>query len=105
MSGMADALRRRLMDELPGFGRHLGYDGKAVTSDPDADWGKHETRGVDRRTGKAWTRVKTWFGYAHLADVVPVRGDEASRSEHKVPGLDEPDPPIDGKLWDVYRGR
>ena len=90
VSGMADALRRRLMDELPGFGRHLGYDGKAVgshstgredaksgkTSDPDADWGKHETRGADRRTGRAWTKVKTWFGYGlHLiADV-----------EHEIP--------------------
>ena len=90
VSGMAAALRRRLMDELPGFGRHLGYDGKAVdshstgredaksgkTSDPDADWGKHETHGVDRRAGKAWTKVKTWFGYGlHLiADV-----------EHEIP--------------------
>ncbi|MYK29937.1 MAG: transposase, partial [Gammaproteobacteria bacterium] len=85
VSGMVDALRRRLMDELPGFGRHLGCDGKAVpshstgrgdrktgeTSDRDADWGRHETSGVDARTGKAWTKVKTWFGYRlHLiADV------------------------------------
>ena len=93
------------MEALPGFGRHLGYDGKAVdshstgredaksgkTSDPDADWGKHETHGVDRRAGKAWTRVKTWFGYGlHLiADVeheIPVWFEvtEASRSEHKA---------------------
>jgi hypothetical protein len=46
----------------------LGYDGKAIerhstgqtssttnqTSDPDADWDKHETVGVDQRTGKLW---------------------------------------------------
>ena len=75
-----------LIDALhAGVGRHLGYDGKAVpsrstgrrkaatgrTSDPDADWGRHETGGVDGRTGKPWTKVKTWFGYGlHvIADV------------------------------------
>lgn len=111
VSGMVDALRRRLMDELPGFGRHLGYDGKAVashsagredrgtgeTSDRDADWGRHETHGVDARTGKAWTKVKTWFGYRlHLiADVeheLPLWFEvtPASPSEHKAlaAGLD-----------------
>ena len=64
------------MDALPEFGQHLGYDGKAIdshstgrvrqrtgaTSDPDADWGKHETHGVDNKTGKAWKKVKSWFG-------------------------------------------
>ena len=34
--------------------------GKA--SDPDADWGHHTTSGVDAN-GKAWTKVKSWFGY------------------------------------------
>ena len=84
---------------------HLGYDGKAVpsrstgrtdaeagnTSDPDADWGRHETGRVDGRTGKAWTRVKRWFGYGlHLvADVeheLPVWFEvtRGSRSEQKV---------------------
>ena len=77
ISGMMDALRTRLMAVLPDFGRHLGYDGKAVdshstgrtsrktgrTSDPDADWGQHETQGVDATTGQAWTKVKRWFGY------------------------------------------
>ena len=105
VSAMAASLRRSLMEELPGFGRHLGYDGKALpshstgrkgaesgkTSDPDADWGNHETSGVDGRSGKAWTRAKRWFGYGfHLiADVeheVPVWFDvtPASASEHKV---------------------
>ena len=55
---------------MPNFGKHLGYDGKAVdshstgpagrktgkTSDPDAGWGKHET------TGKLWKKVKSWTG-------------------------------------------
>lgn len=112
VSAMVDALRGRLLAELPGYGRHLGYDGKAVpsrstgrrnaktgeASDPDADWGKHETGGVDGRTGKAWTKVKTWFGYGlHLiADVeheLPVWFEvtRASRSEAKVldAGVDE----------------
>ena len=146
VSGMVDALRRRLMAELPGCGRHLGYDGKAVpskstgrtsartgkTSDPDADWGRHETRGVDGRSGKAWTRVKSWFGYGlHLiADVeheLPVwfEVERASRSEAKVldAGVDElfgAEPelaadcedfcadrgldagPLKGKLWDAH---
>jgi hypothetical protein len=46
-------LREQLMEVLPDFGQHLGYDGKAIDShstgqvdgksghcsDPDADWG------------------------------------------------------------------
>ena len=80
----ADALRRRLMDALPDFGRHPGVDGKALSShstgnrgrqsgkasDPDADWGRHGTGGVGRN-GKAWTKVKAWFGYGlHLVAAV-----------------------------------
>ncbi|HUL13709.1 MAG TPA: transposase [Methylococcaceae bacterium] len=81
VSGMIPELRRQLMVVLPDFGQHLGYDGKAIESystgridgesgqrsDPDADWGKHETSGVDARTGKLWKKVKSWFGYGlHL---------------------------------------
>jgi hypothetical protein len=75
VTGMIGTLREQLMEELPEFGQHLGYDGKAIesqstghknrhsgeTSDPDADWGKHETVGIDHRTGKPW--IKGWFGY------------------------------------------
>lgn len=102
LTGMIQELRERLMEELPDFGKHLGYDGKAVdsystgnknketgkTSDPDADWGKHETKGIDRKTGKLWSKVKSWFGYTlHLiADTkyeIPVsfRITRASASE------------------------
>lgn len=81
VSGMIVELRESLMEVLPDFGQHLGFDGKAIdshstghvdrasgqTSDPQADWGKHETRGVDGRTGKSWTKIKSWFGYGlHL---------------------------------------
>ena len=62
--------------ELPDFGRYMAYDGSAVeshsigkfnrkaseTSDTHADWGKHETKGVDKK-GNVWKKVKSWFGY------------------------------------------
>ena len=103
VSGMVRGLRESLMKELPDFGCHLGYDGKAInsystgqkgrktgeTSDTDADWGKHETKGINSETGKQWTKVKTWFGYGlHLiADTlyeipVAVHVTPASHSEH-----------------------
>ena len=76
ISRMIEEMRGELMRLLPDFGEHLGYDGKAIeshctgqrnrktgeTSDPEADWGKHETTGVDSN-GKQWTKIKTWFGY------------------------------------------
>jgi hypothetical protein len=89
------------MGELPDFGKHPGYDGKSLdsystgqqnrktgqTSDPDANWGKHETTGVDK-DGSPWKTVKSWFGYGlHLiADTlyeIPVAFSvtEASASE------------------------
>lgn len=81
VSGMIAPLREQLMAVLPDFGAHLGFDGKAIeshstgrvskntgdTSDPDADWGKHETTGVNHQTGDTWIKVKSWFGYGlHL---------------------------------------
>jgi hypothetical protein len=81
VTGMIPNLREQLMEVLPDFGQHLGFDGKAIEShstgrvnrdtgarsDPDADWGKHETGGIDARTGKPWTKVKSGFGYGlHL---------------------------------------
>jgi hypothetical protein len=85
ISEMVRRLREDLMAELPDFGKHLGYDGKAIdsystgqqnrktgqTSDPDANWGKHKTAGVDK-DGNLWEKVKSWFGYGlHLiADTV-----------------------------------
>ena len=105
VTGMLDALREGLKEALPDFGEHLGYDGKAIgshstgrksretgkTSDPEADWGKHETRGVDNKTGKAWTKVKTWFGYGlhliadtHYEIPVALEVTKASASEPVV---------------------
>ena len=81
ISEMTVVLREQLMAVLPDFGEHLGFHGtdiashstgqtqrvSAQTSDPDADWGHHATVGVDARTGKAWKKIKTWFGYGlHL---------------------------------------
>ena len=113
VSDMIGSLRAALFEEVPGFGRHLGYDGKAIashstgraagdkgtTSDPDADWGKHETSGVNGKTGappervrgRSWKKVTSWFGYRlHLiADThyeVPVAFEvtRASASEPRV---------------------
>ena len=81
ISEMTVVLREQLMAVLPDFGEHLGFDGTDIashstgqkartsgqTSDPDADWGYHETQGIDARTGKAWKKIKRWFGYGlHL---------------------------------------
>ena len=81
VSAMIEILRASLFEEVPDFGRHLGYDGKAIeshstgrvpkggeyASDPDADWGKHGTSGVNGKSGAIWKKVKSWFGYGlHL---------------------------------------
>jgi hypothetical protein len=97
-------LREQLMAALPDFGKHLGYDGKAVdshstgrvnrkrgeTSDPDADWGCHETCGTGAN-GRPWNTLKRWFGYGvhviadtHYEIPVAVAVTPASHSEHVV---------------------
>jgi hypothetical protein len=106
ISEMVRRLRESLMDELPDFGKHLGYDGKAIdshstgqesretghTSDPDANWGKHETSGFDK-DGNPWKKVKSWFGYGlHLiADTlyeIPVAFSVTAASASEVVELD-----------------
>ena len=102
-AGVFEAMMRRmgeqLREALPDFGEHLGYDGKAApshstgrgsartgaASDRDADRGRHQTRGVDGRTGRAWAKVESWFVHP-MADTryeVPVsyRVTRASRAE------------------------
>ena len=104
IAGMTGRLREQLMEEVEDFGEHLGYDGKGLrshstgrrhrktgqSSDPEADWGRHETSGKDGRTGRLWRKIRRWFGYRiHLiADTryeIPVawRVTRASRSEVK----------------------
>ncbi len=146
IGAMMDTLRAQLMEALPDFGRHLGYDGKAIdshstgrvdarkgkTSDVDADWGCHETHGVDKRTGKAWKKVKNWFGYElHLIadseyeipvwyDVTKASASEVKRLSGAVDELFAQAPelaercadfsadkgldsgPLKAKLWDEY---
>ena len=80
IAAMIPTLQAQLMAVLPDFGQHLGCEGKAIashatgntnkktgkTSDPDANWGKHEIKGVSK-DGKLWQKIKTWFGYSmHL---------------------------------------
>jgi hypothetical protein len=75
---MFAALVEWLRRELPGFGRHLAIDSKAIpshsqgrknpeeSSDADAAWGVKSYRGL-REDGSAWEKIKSWFGYkVHL---------------------------------------
>jgi len=77
---MFDELVESLREELPGFGRSLAVDGKAVRTharprrraeqtrerdgrrDVDADFGEKRSRGV-REDGTLWEKVTRWFGY------------------------------------------
>ena len=77
-------LREQLIAALPDFGRHLGYDGKAIQShstgrcnqevgelsDPDVDWGGHETAGMGKdgcplNKDQTWVRLWTAPDYRH----------------------------------------
>jgi hypothetical protein len=79
-----DDLVERLRAELPGFGRLLAIDGKALRTharprrkdapvppadgrrDTDADFGR-KTKHGQHDDGTAWEKVATWFGYrVHL---------------------------------------
>ena len=72
-----NSLVRSLQNELPGFGKILAGDGKAISShantytkkpeadgrrDLDADFGKKTYQGINE-DGSAWKKVKSWFGY------------------------------------------
>ena len=73
---MFDCLVRELTTFLPDFGTNLAGDGKAIQSfgkpskkddrdkrhEEDADWGTKKYCGVDEN-GKAWEKVKSWFGF------------------------------------------
>jgi hypothetical protein len=74
--GIFDCLVKELMIIFPEFGANLAGDGKAIQSlgkpskkndgdkrrEEDADWGIKTYRGVDKE-GKAWEKVKSWFGF------------------------------------------
>jgi hypothetical protein len=62
---------------LPGFGKDLAIDSKAISSlskrenkntkrdgrrDKDADWGRKEYRGIGK-DGTGWEKIVKWFGY------------------------------------------
>lgn len=73
---MFDFLVKELTTYFPDFGTNLAGDGKALHSfgnptkkedgdkrrDEEADWGVKKYRGVGE-DGKAWEKVKSWFGF------------------------------------------
>jgi hypothetical protein len=75
IKAMFDQLIEEAGTYLPDLGDRLAFDGKAIPSagkpskktvpdgrrDVDANWGKHEYKGVDLN-GNLWTKVKAWFG-------------------------------------------
>jgi transposase len=101
-----DGLVEQIRELLPGFGRHLAMDGKAIETharrrkglsgmdrdgrrDVDADTGKKTYRGV-RDDGTQWQKVFEWFGYKlHLiVDAVyelPVAFEVTKASASEIP--------------------
>lgn len=85
MQQMFDRVVEKLKELLPGMGKHLAVDGKAIASyargkregktkkqdpgrrrDTDAQWGRHESSGKGE-DGSRWRKEKVWFGYTlHL---------------------------------------
>jgi len=77
VEALFDQLVKQAEKALPGFGKHLAMDSKAISSfaqrknkkekpdgrrDTDADYGKKVYRGT-REDGTAWEKLITWFGY------------------------------------------
>ena len=112
-------LRDEVKELLPDYGVRMGFDGKRVeshstgrkkrrtgeTSDPDADWGRHEIYGTDK-DGNAWSEVKKWFGYRFLViadtvhelpvsySIVPASFSEQPQLRRMLRELKEGDPGI-----------
>ena len=131
ITDMIQQLREALIEALPDFGRHLGYDGKSInsystghknrdtgeTSDIDADWGKHETTGIDSKTGKLWAKIKSWFGYSlHLiADtqyeipvaihITPASGSEQTELRSMIKETFEETPQLGERCYDFTADR
>lgn len=73
---MFDCLIKELTIHIPEFGTNLAGDGKAIHSfgkpakkedgdkrhEEEADWGVKKYCGIDEK-GKAWEKVKSWFGF------------------------------------------
>lgn len=100
---MFEELVEELRKELPGFGKRLAVDGKAIPtyarkrgekgsdgrSDKEADVGVKTYRG-QREDGTFWEKVKKWFGYQVLFLVesgyeLPVAYEVTKASSSEVP--------------------
>ena len=108
VSELIRKMRGELMDEVEDYGRYIGYDGKAIksfssgrkkresgcTSDADANWGRHEHRYTDRKSGRTHTKIKQWFGYRlhMIGDVhyeMPIAAVVTPASRGEVPTLNK----------------
>jgi IS5 family transposase len=115
-----ESLVRQCYELLPGFGKHLALDGKAINShargrskaggkdgrrDLEANYGVKKYNGKSE-DGTLWEKVTTWFGYKlHLivdADyelpvafsVTPASHSEVKQAHHLVDALAENRPQI-----------
>jgi transposase len=104
---MFNSLVKELMILFPDFGTNLAGDGKAIHSfgkptkkqngdkrhEEQADWGVKKYSGIDE-DGKAWEKVKSWFGFRlHLlvdADAeLPVSYEVTKASPNEQPIMRE----------------
>ena len=104
---MFDCLVKQLTSHFSDFGNKLAGDGKAIHSfgkpskkededkrhEEEADWGVKKYSGVDQ-AGKAWEKVKSWFGFRlHLivdADVeLPISYTVTKASVREQPVMSE----------------
>jgi len=93
------------------------YPDTQKTSDPDADWGKHETSGVNPKTGKIWKKIKSWFGYElHLIadtdyeipvafEITPASHSESTVLKKMIRVLFGQDPQLAGRCYDFVADR
>ena len=121
MAGAApgDELVESLHEELPGFGRHLAGDGKAIPTharapkkdaepkdpdgrrDTDADWGA-KTKKKTQDDGTSYEKIVHWFGYKlHLV----VDADYELPVAYEVTKASAGEAPIARKLVNELRER
>ncbi|MDI6603576.1 MAG: hypothetical protein QME35_00280 [Thermoanaerobacteraceae bacterium] len=109
----------KLVDELekilPGFGKNLAIDGKAISSlaghenknkekygrrDIDSDLSKKEYKGKNKN-GTAWSKIVKWFGQVTSNKQKPPGNQKKCETVEADRGYD--DTKLIIKLWDEYK--